>query len=51
MTRAFAPTSCAGNAQLAHWGSEACQPLTFQRLVKKILNLGPPDEAVLAKAT
>src|SRR5215471_21831238 len=37
--------------QLAHWGSEACQPLTFQRLVKKILNLGPPDEAVVAKAS
>ncbi len=25
--------------------------LTFQRLVKKFLNLGPPDEAVTAKAT
>jgi glutathione S-transferase len=35
--------------QLAHWGSEACQPLTFQRLVKKFLNLGPPDEAAVAK--
>ena len=37
--------------QLAHWGSEACQPLTFQRFVKKLLNLGPPDEAAIAKAT
>jgi glutathione S-transferase len=37
--------------QLAHWSGEACQPLTFQRLVKKILNLGPPEEAVVAKAT
>jgi glutathione S-transferase len=37
--------------QLAHWGAEACQPLTFQRLVKKFMNLGPPDEAVVAKAT
>ena len=37
--------------QLAHWGAEACQPLTFQRLVKKLVNLGPPDEAVVAKAT
>ena len=37
--------------QLAHWGAEACQPLTFQRLVKKILNLGPPDEAAVAKGT
>jgi glutathione S-transferase len=37
--------------QLAHWGAEACQPLTFQRLVKKFLNLGPPDEAAIAKGT
>ena len=37
--------------QLAHWGSEACQPLTFNRFVKKLLNLGPPDEAAIAKAT
>ncbi len=37
--------------QLAHWGSEACQPLIFNRLVKKLLNLGPPDEAAVAKAT
>ena len=37
--------------QLAHWNAEACQPLTFQRLVKKFLNLGPPDEAIVAKAT
>jgi glutathione S-transferase len=36
--------------QLAHWGAEACQPLTFQRLVKKIFNRGPPDEAAVAKA-
>jgi glutathione S-transferase len=37
--------------QLAHWGKEACEPLLFQRLVKKILNLGPPDEAVVTKGT
>ena len=37
--------------QLAHWGKEACEPLTFQRLVKKVLNLGPPDEAIVAKGT
>jgi glutathione S-transferase len=37
--------------QLAHWGAEACQPLIFQRLVKKLLNLGPPDDAAVAKAT
>jgi glutathione S-transferase len=34
---------------LAHWGKEACEPLVFQRLVKKFLNLGPPDEAVVAQ--
>lgn len=37
--------------QLAHWGSDACVPLVFNRLVKKILNLGAPDEAAVAKAT
>jgi glutathione S-transferase len=37
--------------QLAHWGAEACGPLTFQRMVKKLLNAGPPDDAVVAKAT
>jgi glutathione S-transferase len=36
---------------LAHWGGEACAPLLFNRLVKKILNLGPPDDAAVAKAT
>jgi glutathione S-transferase len=35
--------------QLAHWDAEACAPLTFQRLVKKLVNLGPPDETVVAK--
>jgi glutathione S-transferase len=35
--------------QLAHWGKEACEPLIFQRLVKKIIGLGAPDEAVVAK--
>jgi glutathione S-transferase len=37
--------------QLAHWGSEACQPLIFQRLVKKLLNLGPPDAEAVVKGT
>ena len=37
--------------QLAHWNSEACQPLIFQRLVKKLLNLGAPEAAVVDKAT
>ncbi len=36
--------------QLAHWGSDACVPLVFNRLVKKLLNLGPPDQAAVAKA-
>jgi glutathione S-transferase len=37
--------------QLAHWGKEACEPLIVNRLVKKLLNLGPPDEAAVAKGT
>src|SRR6266571_1445900 len=37
--------------QLAHWSAEGCQPLIFERLVKKILNLGAPDAAVVAKGT
>ena len=37
--------------QLAHWSKEGCEPLIFQRLVKKLLNMGPPDEAVVAKGT
>ena len=36
---------------LAHWGAQACQPLTFENLVKKFVNLGAPDEAAVAKAT
>ena len=35
--------------QLAHWGGESCQPLVFQRLVKKLFNMGPPDAAAVAK--
>ncbi len=34
--------------QLAHFSKEGCEPLLFQRVVKQILNLGPPDEAVVA---
>src|SRR2546427_5910162 len=37
--------------QLQHWSKEACEPLIFQRLVKKILDLGPPDAAVVEKGT
>jgi glutathione S-transferase len=36
---------------LAHWGAQACQPLTFENLVKTFVNLGAPDQAVVAKAT
>ncbi len=39
------------NWQSAHWGSDACMPLLFQKLVKTIFDLGPPDAAVVAKAT
>jgi len=37
--------------QLAHWSKEGCEPLIFNRLVKKLLNLGSPDEAAVAKGT
>ena len=37
--------------QLAHWGAQACQPLIFERLVKKFVHIGPPDQAACAKAT
>ncbi|HUI12386.1 MAG TPA: glutathione S-transferase family protein [Xanthobacteraceae bacterium] len=36
---------------LAHWGAQACQPLIFENLVKKFVNLGAPDQAAVAKAT
>ena len=36
--------------QLQHFGPDACVPLTFQRLVKKRLNQGPPDQAIVDKA-
>ncbi|HEX3939412.1 MAG TPA: glutathione S-transferase family protein [Xanthobacteraceae bacterium] len=36
---------------LAHWGAQACQPLIFENLVKKFVDLGPPDAAVVAKAS
>ena len=35
--------------QLAHWSKEGCEPLLFERLVKQILQLGPPDAATVAK--
>ena len=36
---------------LAHWGAQACGPLTFENLVKKFVNLGAPDATAVAKAT
>jgi glutathione S-transferase len=35
---------------LAHWNCGAWAPVLFERLVKKFLNLGSPDEAAVAKA-
>ena len=35
---------------LAHWEKESCVPLVFERIVKQILNAGPPDEAVIKRA-
>ena len=35
--------------ELAHWGAQACQPLTFENLVKKFVNLGAPDQAVVGQ--
>src|SRR5215831_15650882 len=34
---------------LAHWNRDAWSPVLFERLVKKFLNLGAPDQAVIAK--
>ena len=39
------------NWQSAHWGSDACVPLIGQNLVKAIFGMGPPDAAIVAKAT
>jgi glutathione S-transferase len=36
---------------LAHWGAQACQPLIFENLVKKVVNIGPADAAAVAKST
>jgi glutathione S-transferase len=37
--------------ELAHWGAQACGPLTFENLVKRFVNLGAPDQTAVAKAT
>lgn len=36
--------------QSAHWSSEVFAPLLFQRMVKRLLNLGAPDDAIVNKA-
>jgi glutathione S-transferase len=36
--------------RLAHWGKDACEPLVFERVVKRFMDLGPPDEAAGATA-
>ncbi len=35
--------------QLAHW-SRGCQPLTYERVVKPMFNLGEPDSQVIEQA-
>lgn len=34
---------------LAHWNRDVWAPVLFERLVKKFLNLGAPDQAAIAK--
>lgn len=36
--------------QLAHW-SRGCQPIQFERFVKKVLELGDPDPQVIEETT
>ena len=36
---------------LQHWGKDGCQPLIFERLVKKIMGMGAPDAANVTKGT
>ncbi len=35
---------------LSHWEAASCVPLVFERLVKQVLGLGPPDEAAVSRA-
>ncbi len=35
---------------LSHWEKDSCVPLVFERLVKQVVGLGPPDEAAVARA-
>jgi len=36
--------------QIQHWHKEVCEPLIMQRLVKALLNLGPPDATIVENA-
>jgi glutathione S-transferase len=36
--------------QLAHWDGQACAPLTYERVVKPLARLGPPDPAAIGRA-
>lgn len=36
--------------QIAHWSGNACEPLLVERIVKQILNAGPPDAGVVTRA-
>ena len=36
--------------QLAHWEKDGVAPILFERLVKQVVGMGPPDETVIAKA-
>ena len=36
---------------LQHWAAGACTPLLFERFVKRFFDMGPPDAAIVAKAT
>jgi glutathione S-transferase len=36
--------------QIQHWHKEACEPLLVERLIKGLLNMGPPDAANVENA-
>jgi glutathione S-transferase len=48
-TRARADITRWQSWNLAHWNRDACALLLSERVVKKIFNLGPADEAAVAK--
>src|SRR5690348_9558183 len=36
--------------ELVHWSGQACQPLTVENLVKQLVNLGAPNQAIVDAA-